>query len=115
MQGLVYVCTLCHVLSGEDPPVDRLRAAARLVSNHTNIVKFAARGCGAPGRRPVSAPLSDPSATPGEQYLDAVDAGELSLGITAASQPKNCRRCIACTAQRVLGKLLHAMTEHDWL
>ena len=61
--------------AGEDPPLDRLRAAMRLVSNHEAVVRFAARGCGSPGRRPVSAPLSDPSATPGEDYLPDVDAG----------------------------------------
>ncbi|CAL8471991.1 g11533 [Coccomyxa elongata] len=60
---------------GENPVLDRLRAAARLVGNHEAVVRFAARGCGKPGRRPVSAPLSDPTATPGETYLDAVDAG----------------------------------------
>ncbi|EIE23653.1 glutathione S-transferase [Coccomyxa subellipsoidea C-169] len=60
---------------GEDPPLDRLRAAARLVGNHGAIAKFAARGCGKPGRRPVSAPLSDPTATAGENFLEAVDAG----------------------------------------
>lgn len=63
--------------AGEDPPLDRLRAAARLVGNHGAIAKFAARGCGKPGRRPVSAPLSDPTATAGENFLEAVDAGML--------------------------------------
>ena len=47
----------------------------RLIENHTAVVRFAARGCGAEGRRPVSAPLSDPSAKPGEHYLPDVDAG----------------------------------------
>ena len=65
-----------HPCSGEDPPGDRLRAAQRLVGNHKAVVRFAARGCGAEGRRPVAAPLSDPSATPGEDYLDAVDTSE---------------------------------------
>ncbi|KAK9819179.1 hypothetical protein WJX81_001160 [Elliptochloris bilobata] len=59
---------------GEDPPVDTLRAAARLVGNHAAVTRFAARGCGRPGRRLVSAPLADPTAEPGEAYLPAVDA-----------------------------------------
>ncbi len=47
----------------------------RLVNNHKAVVRFAARGCGSPGRRPVSAPLSDPTAQPGEDFLPDVDAG----------------------------------------
>ena len=61
--------------AGEDPPLDRLRAAARLVENHEAVARFAARGCGSPGRQPVSAPLSDPTAKPGEEFLPDVDAG----------------------------------------
>ena len=65
--------------AGEDPEVDRLRAAHRLVENHEAVVKFAARGCGQPGSPPVNAPLSDPNAKPGMQYIDAVDAGQWSV------------------------------------
>ena len=54
--------------------IDRLRAASRLVENHEAVVRFAARGCGKAGRRPVAAPLADPTATPGEAYVPAVDA-----------------------------------------
>lgn len=61
--------------AGEDPPIDMLRAAARLVGNHAAVTRFAARGCGRPGRRPVSAPLADPSAEPGEAHMPSVDAG----------------------------------------
>ncbi|KAL0020433.1 hypothetical protein WJX77_002865 [Trebouxia sp. C0004] len=60
---------------GEDPNLDKLRAVHRLVENHEAVVKFAARGCGQQGSPPVNAPLSDPNAKPGMQYVDAVDAG----------------------------------------
>ena len=63
------------VLAGERPEEDRLRAAARLVDNHSAVVRFAARGCGQEGNKPVTAPLSDPSAKPGENHIPAVDAG----------------------------------------
>ncbi|KAL4535030.1 hypothetical protein Ndes2437B_g05782 [Nannochloris sp. 'desiccata'] len=59
---------------GEDSARDRLRAAHQLVSNHTNVTKFALRGVGQPGPRPVSAPLSDPTAIPGMDYQTEVDA-----------------------------------------
>ncbi len=59
---------------GEDPVKDRLRAARQLVSNHVNVTKFALRGVGEPGPRPVSAPLSDPTAIPGMEYEAEVDA-----------------------------------------
>jgi glutathione S-transferase len=59
---------------GEDPARDRLRAARQLVSNHVNVTKFALRGVGQPGPRPVSAPLSDPTAIPGMEYETEVDA-----------------------------------------
>ena len=62
--------------AGEDPDLDKLRAVHRLVENHEAVVKFAARGCGQQGSPPVNAPLSDPNAKPGMQYVDAVDAGQ---------------------------------------
>ena len=52
----------------------------RLIENHKAVVRFAARGCGSEGRRPVSAPLSDPTAKPGEQFFPDVDAGAPSPG-----------------------------------
>ena len=65
--------------------MDRFRAVARLVANRKAVVPFAARGCGKEGARPVMAPLSDPNAEPGVQYIDAVDAGmhpwRLGMGV----------------------------------
>jgi len=66
--------------AGEVPARDRLQAAARLIGNRAAITRFAARGCGARGSRPVAAPLADPTATPGEAYLADVDA---ALRLTA--------------------------------
>lgn len=59
---------------GENPPLDRLQAAARMVANHGPLVGFALRGPGRPGPRPVSAPLADPTAIPAKEHSDAVDA-----------------------------------------
>lgn len=55
---------------------DALRAGYRLVSNHEAVVKFALRGPGQPGPRPVAAALADPSAIPALEHLEEVDAGE---------------------------------------
>lgn len=59
---------------GEQPQLDRLAAAARLVLNHAAVARFAARGAGSPGARPVSAPLADPSAVAADPAVPAVDA-----------------------------------------
>lgn len=64
-----------HMCAGERPDLDRLQAAQRLVDNHDAVVKFAARGCGEEGSPKVTAPLSDPYAKPGMQFVHAVDAG----------------------------------------
>ena len=63
------------VVAGEQPEADRWRAAARLVGNHEAVAKFAARGVGQEGDQPVWARLSDPSAKPGMEYVQHVDAG----------------------------------------
>ncbi len=67
---------------GEDPPADRLRAAARLVENARGVTRFAARGPAPPGRPAVSAPLSDPYARADEAAIPAIDA---ALRLVAAS------------------------------
>jgi glutathione S-transferase len=57
----------------DDPEAARVEAARRVIDNHTNIVRFAARGCGQAGRPAYSAPLSDPNAVPGTEHIPAVD------------------------------------------
>jgi glutathione S-transferase len=59
--------------TGDNPPYDRFIAASKLVGNHKAVTKFALRGVGQPGKRPVSAPLSDPTAEPGMQHEPEVD------------------------------------------
>lgn len=59
---------------GDSPALDTLEAAARLVKNHEAVTKFALRGPGQPGPRPVSAPLADPTARPALDHLPAADA-----------------------------------------
>lgn len=48
-------------------------AAYKLIENHANIVLFACRGAGEPGRPSFHAELADPYAEPNEEYLQAVD------------------------------------------
>ncbi|KAG1673093.1 hypothetical protein FOA52_013163 [Chlamydomonas sp. UWO 241] len=64
---------------GESPELDRLEAAAKMIKNHVNVTRFALRGAGKPGSRPVSAPLADPTAAPALQHVDAMDAGLRSV------------------------------------
>jgi len=68
-----YTHVRTHARAGDSPPVDTLEAAAALVKNHTAIARFALRGPGKPGPRPVSAPLSDPSAISAEEHTAAAD------------------------------------------
>lgn len=60
--------------TGDNPPVDRFMAASKLIENNKAVVRFALRGVGSPGARPVTAPLSDPSATPNMDHEVEVDA-----------------------------------------
>lgn len=48
-------------------------ATERLSFNHTNIVKFAARGAGKKGMPPYGAPLADPNATSNDAVSVSVD------------------------------------------
>ena len=58
----------------ENPEKDRLEAALQLLSNYENVRRFACRGAStSTSRKRVSAPLSDPYATPNEDYIEAVD------------------------------------------
>ncbi len=45
-----------------------------MIKNHKPITRFALRGMGQPGPRPVSAPLADPSAIAAVEHTDAMDA-----------------------------------------
>ena len=67
--------TVLPVHAAQDYERDALRAAYRLVDNHEAVVKFALRGPGQPGPRPVSAPLADPTAIPATEFHREVDAG----------------------------------------
>jgi hypothetical protein len=70
------------LLAAIDMPACRLPACVSIyllllllqVSNHAAIVRFALRGAGRPGPRPVSAPLADPTALAAEQHTPAMDA-----------------------------------------
>ena len=61
---------------GQDGAAARREAAERLLANHADVTKFAARGLAPPGFPGVSAPLSDPNAENG------VDDGALPLVAT---------------------------------
>jgi len=59
---------------GSDDAQDRGEAARRLLANHGAVARFATRGAGQRGARPVSAPLSDPTAVAVPELSPAVDA-----------------------------------------
>jgi glutathione S-transferase len=59
---------------GQGEEEARREAAERVIANHRNIVRFAARAGGRAGFRPASAPLSDPRATVLEASIPQVDA-----------------------------------------
>jgi len=59
---------------GQSEDAARREAAERLLANHDDVARFAARGLSGPGFPSVSAPLSDPNAKPNENMLPVVDA-----------------------------------------
>lgn len=64
---------------GDNPEEDRLEAAAKVIRNRAALTRFALRGPGRPGPKPVSAPLADPTAVPALEHTDAMDAGLRSV------------------------------------
>lgn len=65
---------MLHSLLADTPSIDCPRLPCVQVSNHAAVARFAARGAGSPGPRPVSAPLADPSAVAADQAVPAMDA-----------------------------------------
>ena len=61
---------LAMLASDYQPPHE---AAYKLIQNHENVVRFACRGAGEPGRPAFHAELADPYAEPNEEFLQAVD------------------------------------------
>ena len=57
----------------KDTQVAQREAAERIIFNHINIVKFAARAAGTPGFPAAAAELADPKAQPNEDAVIAVD------------------------------------------
>jgi len=57
-----------------DEKVAKREAVDRLIANHANVARFAARGAGKKGLPPVSAALSDPNATPDEGVIASLDS-----------------------------------------
>ena len=90
-------------------------AAYKLIANSANIVKFACRGMGEPGRKQFGAPLADPYAVPNLNYESRVDeclrkvAQALIEGTAEPSEPssntsseaKSVRKCLAYLRDRV--------------
>ncbi len=81
---------------GDDPHRDRLRAAARLVGNHAAVTRFALRGAGRPGPRPVSAPLADPGAVPAMEFEVEADAAlrHVAHALLVGVEEKQVQTCV---------------------
>ena len=64
--------SLVEPMLPEDPREAARDAVRRTLSNFDRVVKFACRGAGSKGHRPVSAPLADPTAKANESYTEEV-------------------------------------------
>lgn len=87
------------LLVGLQAQVYRVEAAAKLVSNHSAVAKFALRAVGSPGTH-FSAPLADPHAKPDLSFQEPVEAA------------------LACTAHALLhgtDSALEAFGDGAWL
>lgn len=79
------------------------------VSNHEAVVRFALRGAGQPGPRPVSAPLADPSGVAALQHVDAMDgalrhvAHALLVGVEEKQVLEHALQVGAAGRARVMG------------
>lgn len=93
----------------------RHEAAHKLINNASNIVKFACRGAGEPGRKQFGAPLADPYAVPNLNYQGQVDeclrhvaqalidgsAGPTEPSSNTSSEAKAVRKCLEYLRDRV--------------
>jgi glutathione S-transferase len=97
----------------------RREAAFKLISNHQDVVRFAARGAGEPGEKRFQAPLADPYAKPNQGVVEAVDvclrhvgeallqgtgmsaAAAADLGAVGGEGAKSLRACLAYLRDRV--------------
>ena len=59
-----------------DPGVENSchQAAYKLIQNHENVIKFAVRGAGEPGKKQFQAPLADPYAVPNLNLYNDMDS-----------------------------------------
>lgn len=49
-------------------------AVRRIIGNHEAVVRFSSRAVGYRGSPSVAAPLADPNAQPGEEFIPAIDS-----------------------------------------
>jgi hypothetical protein len=103
---------------GEVVEADKTRAAARLIGNHRAICSFAARAAGAAGSRPVSAPLSDPTAKASQDALPHVDAAlrHVAHVLLVGTENKQAgATAIAVCLEPLVTVFGHALATHLWV